>query len=68
MNEEVFNTQVRRFLKEVGITSQRELEQAVQNAVKAGRLKGDEKLKARMVFTVEGLDLHHEVDGEISLS
>ncbi len=57
MNEEVFNTQVRRFLKEVGITSQREMEKAVQDAVKAGRLQGDEKLKARMVFTVEGLDL-----------
>ena len=68
MNEDVFNTQVRRFLKEVGITSQREMEKAVQDAVKAGRLQGDEKLKARMVFTVEGLDLHHEIDGEISLS
>ncbi|HEX6978776.1 MAG TPA: DUF6494 family protein [Alphaproteobacteria bacterium] len=67
MNEDVFNIELRKFLKLVGVTSQREIENAVHAAVKAGRLKGDEKLKARVVLTLEGTDLHHTVDGEIAL-
>jgi len=50
MNEDVFNTSLRGFLKKVGITSQREIEKAVRDAVAAGRLKGDEKLPAKMVL------------------
>jgi len=44
MNEDVFNTSLRRFLKKVGITSQREIEKAVRDAVEAGRLKGHEEV------------------------
>jgi len=55
MNEDVFNTSLRGFLKKVGITSQREIEKAVRDAVAAGRLKGNEKLPARMVLTVGGM-------------
>jgi hypothetical protein len=67
MNEDVFNTSLRRFLKKVGITSQREIEKAVRDAVAAGRLKGNEKLPAKMVLTVGGVTLSHEVNDEIEL-
>ena len=61
MNEDIFNTSLRGFLKKVGITSQREIEKAVRDAVAAGRLKGHEKLPAKMVLTVGGVDLTHEI-------
>ena len=67
MNEDVFNTSLRGFLKKVGITSQREIEKAVREAVADGRLKGDEKLPAKMVLTLGGVSLSHEVTAEIEL-
>ena len=67
MNEDVFNTSLRGFLKKVGITSQREIEKAVRDAVADGRLKGNEKLPARMVLTIGGVNLTHEISGEIEL-
>ena len=67
MNEDVFNTSLRKFLKKVGVTSQREIEKAVRDAVASGRLKGNEKLSAKMVLTVGGVGLSHEVDDEIEL-
>jgi hypothetical protein len=68
MNEDVFNTSVRKFLKQVGVTSQREIEKAVREAIASGRLKGSEKLPARMVLTISGVDLSFTVDGEIELA
>ena len=67
MNEDVLNTSVRRFLKTVGVTSQREIEKAVRDAVEAGRLKGNEKLPAKMVLTLGGVSLSHEISDEIEL-
>ena len=67
MNEDVFNESLRGFLKKVGITSQREIEKAVRDAIDAGRLKGNEKLPARMVLTIGGVNLSHEISGEIAL-
>jgi len=67
MNEDVFNTSLRGFLKKVGITSQREIEKAVRDAVTDGRLKGNEKLPAKMVLTIGGVNLTHEISGEIEL-
>jgi hypothetical protein len=67
MNEDVFNTSLRRFLKKVGITSQREIEKAVRDAVAGGRLKGNEKLPAKMVLTVGGVSLSYEIADEIEL-
>jgi hypothetical protein len=67
MNEDAFNTSLRGFLKKVGITSQREIEKAVRDAVAAGNLKGGEKLPAKMVLTVGGVSLTHEISGEIEL-
>jgi hypothetical protein len=67
MNEDVFNTSLRRFLKKVGITSQREIEKAVRDAVASGRLKGNEKLPAKMVLTLGGVSLSYEIADEIEL-
>jgi hypothetical protein len=67
MNEEVLNTSVRRFLKKVGITSQREIEKSVREAVARGRLKGNEALPARMTLSVGQIDLALEIDGAIEL-
>jgi len=67
MNEDVFNTSLRGFLKKVGITSQREIEKAVRDAVASGRLKGNEKLPAKMVLTVDGVNLTHEITDQIEL-
>ena len=67
MKDDVFNMSLRKFLKMVGITSQREIERAVQEALKAGRIKGNERLAARMTLAIEGDGLTHEMKGEISL-
>jgi Family of unknown function (DUF6494) len=67
MNEDAFNSSLRKFLKKVGVTSQREIEKAVRDAIAGGRLKGNEKLPAKMVLTVGGINLTHEVTDEIEL-
>ena len=67
MNEEALNVSVRKFLKKVGVTSQREIEQAVRAAVGSGKLKGNEALPARVTLTVEGLSLAVEIEGAIEL-
>jgi len=68
MNEETFNMEVRKFLKKVGVTSQREIEKAVRDAMQAGSLAGTEKLKARMKLEVEGLNLDLVIEDDIALS
>jgi hypothetical protein len=67
MNEDTLNTSIRKFLKEVGVTSQREIEKAVRGAVASGKLKGNESLRVTMVLTIASLTLTHEVDGAITL-
>jgi hypothetical protein len=67
MNEDVLNTSVRRFLKTVGVTSQREIEKTVRAAVASGKLKGNEALPAKMTLTVGGIDLTHTIDDNIEL-
>lgn len=62
MSEDAFNMSIRRFLKEVGITSQREIEALVRD----GHAKGG-KLHVRMVLTADGTALRHEVEGDIEL-
>lgn len=68
MNEDVFNMDIRKFLKVVGVTSQRDIETAVREAVKAGRLKGNETLKAKVVLTLDGVNLSKTIEGEIKLA
>ncbi len=68
MNEDTFNISLRKFLKVVGVTSQREVEQAVRAALESGKLKGSEKLQARIVLTIDAVGLRHEVEEEIKLA
>jgi hypothetical protein len=67
MDEEIFNMELRKFLKKVGVTSQREIETAVRDGIEAGKLKGSETLKVKAVLSIEGLELRHDIDGEIKL-
>jgi hypothetical protein len=67
MNQDTFNMEVRKFLKVVGVTSQREIEAAVDRAMRSGRIKGSETLTAKVVLTVDGVDLTHEITGDIEL-
>ena len=67
MNEDVFNTSLRKFLKQVGVTSQREIEKAVREAIEAGHVKGNEKLAAKVTLTIDAIGLKHEVTDNIAL-
>jgi hypothetical protein len=67
MNPETFNMSIRKFLKSVGVQSQREIEHAVEKALAEGRLKGTETLPARMTLTIEGLAISVAIDGRIAL-
>ena len=67
MNQDAFNMSIRKFLKHVGVHSQREIEAAVEQAVKAGKLKGNEKLPAKMTLTLGGTDLSVTFDDTINL-
>ncbi len=68
MNEDVLNMSVRKFLKKFGVTAQRELERAVAEAVRAGRIPPDARLPVRATVRVEGIDLSFEVDGTLELA
>jgi Family of unknown function (DUF6494) len=68
MNEEALNTSVRKFLKTLGVTAQREIEKAVREAAANGRLKDSDRLPAKAVVTVGGINLAFEIDGDIELA
>ena len=67
MNEDALNHSIRKFLKVVGVTSQREIEKALRAAVASGKLKGNETLSAKMTLTIAGIDLTHSIDDNITL-
>ena len=67
VNEDVFNGSIRKFLKTVGVTAQREIEKAVRQALAEGKLKGNEKFSATGTITLGGIGLSHEVKGEVEL-
>ncbi|MCH9019299.1 MAG: hypothetical protein IIA73_02915 [Proteobacteria bacterium] len=67
MDEDVFNISVRKFLKKLGVTAQREIEAAVRAAIADGRLAGDGKVAARATITLEGLGAETVVTGDIEL-
>ena len=68
MDEEAFNMSLRKFLKKLGVTAQREIEIAVREQLDAGALKGGETLQAEATFTVQGLAQPVVVTGTIALS
>ena len=67
MNEETFNLSIRKFLKLVGVSSQREIEHAVTKARASQAIKGDETFPAQVTLEIPGLKLSVKFDGEIKL-
>jgi hypothetical protein len=67
MNEEAFNLSIRKFLKMVGISSQREIERSVVQAVDDGAIRGTETFPAHVTLEVPGLKIKVKFDGEIKL-
>lgn len=63
MNEEKFNMSMRKFLKQVGVTSQQQIEKVVRE----GNLEGKGSLQVKVILTAEGTDLNHTVEGKIDL-
>ena len=68
MDEDIFNMSVRKFLKKLGVTAQREIELAVREQLEAGELRGDERLEATATVVVRGLARDVIVTGTIALS
>jgi hypothetical protein len=67
MDQDSFNISIRKFLKTVGVGSQREIEQAVAKAIADNRIGGSETFPATMTLKIEALGLEIEFDGEIAL-
>jgi hypothetical protein len=67
MDDEALNMSVRKFLKRLGVTSQREIESAVREQVESGALRGDEVLDVEARVSVRGLPQDTVVTGTISL-
>ena len=68
MNQDSFNMSMRKFLKRVGVTSQREIETAVQKALENRKLEDSKKLHVKMTLTIEAIELAHVVEDEIDLN
>jgi len=68
MNEDRFNMDIRKFLRVVGVTSQREIETAVRDALAKGRLKEDTLLRPKITLSIPELGVEHVVDGEIGMT
>jgi hypothetical protein len=67
MDQETFNLSIRKFLKMVGVNSQREIEQAVQKAIEAGKLKGSEAVPVKCTLEIPSLGVRVPFEGEIRL-
>ncbi len=67
MNEDTLNMEIRKYLKKVGVTSQREIEHAVQKAVADGQLAGRTRIRVKMVLEAPELGLTHCIEDTIAL-
>ena len=67
MDQDAFNMSIRKFLKKVGVHSQREIETAVERGLASGALKGNERLPAKMTLTLGGTDLTVTFEDDITL-
>ena len=67
MKEDVFNTSIRKLLKEFGVTALREIEKAVRQAVAEHRLKGTERLPTKLTFSIPTVGLTHNIEGDVDL-
>jgi hypothetical protein len=67
MNPDVLNMQVRKYLKQVGVTSQREIENAIRKALEAAEIRSDDKIRVRTTLEIEQIGLTHIVEDVIDL-
>lgn len=67
MNEDTLNMEVRKYLKKVGVTSQREIEHAIQKAIEAKMISGAENIEVKMTLNVPAIDLNYCIEGKIAL-
>ena len=67
MDQDKFNMSIRKFLKHVGVHSQREIEAAVEKGIATGKLKGNEKLPATMTLRIAGVDVEVTFKDDIEL-
>ncbi|MEQ8229959.1 MAG: DUF6494 family protein [Rhodospirillales bacterium] len=67
MDDEHFNMQIRKFLKQVGVTSQREIETAVRDAVASGKLAEDGAITAKVTLSVPELGISHDITSDLTL-
>ena len=67
MNEDTLNMEIRKFLKKVGITSQREIEHAVLKAVEEGRLDGAESIEVKMTLNASAIGISHSIEGTMPI-
>jgi len=67
MNEDTLNLEIRKFLKHVGITSQREIEHAVLKAVETGKLNGSETIAVKMTLEAPAIGVIHCIEEKIAL-
>ena len=65
MDDEKINISVRKFLKNVGITSQRKIEEKIRDKFKSGEIKDINKIKVKATITSDILELNESIDGEI---
>jgi|TARA_B100002003_G_scaffold241838_1_gene264031 hypothetical protein len=68
MDDDKFNMEIRKFLKKVGVTSQREIEQTVKGALDGATLSGSETLHARMRLQIDEIGLDMTIEGNIALA
>lgn len=68
MNDDALNLSIRRFLKQFGVSAQRQIERAVAEALESGKLSGSETLRATARLRLEGLDVDTTIEGEITLA
>ena len=67
MNEDVFNGSIRKFLKTLGVSAQREIEKAVYGAIESGAITGAETLPVEATLVIDGLPMRLHVHGDIAL-
>lgn len=67
MNEDKFNMEIRKFLKQVGVTSQREIEHIVMKAIESGHLNGTETLEVKMTLEAPAIGVSHCIEGTIAM-
>ena len=67
MKEDIFNTSIRKLLKEFGVSAQREIEKAVRQAVAEHRLKGSESLTTKLTLSIPTVGLTFNIEREVDL-